>query len=205
MLKRQLAFAFKIKNNKIRIKDLKAVRKFVTAITDAEKDARIKEIDSDFNFYKPEQRDYLRSVYTKYYTKGLDVVDDDIFTNTSRATFTEIVDRFEKYPKVEDLDLTFIENLSKGQQQSMDKILQASDTSGYDVKFAYYIYEKFYIDETRELEEQNADTPEGLKDETVYFLSDMAYADGVESAVEELASKAIESMAKEKLEKEERA
>lgn len=200
MLKRQITYAFKTKANKIRKKDLKAIYRFVTALTDSERDNRIREIDSNFGFLQPKQQDYLRSVYMKHYTKGEGDVQKDIFTNSSKATFTEVVDRFDDYQKIESPDWDFIEKLAKSQSEAMEELLGASDQQGYGEKFSYHIYEKYYIDGSRELEEQNAETPEGLDEDSIYFLADMAYADGVENVVEELAISAVQKMAEDLLE-----
>jgi len=200
MLKRQIGYAFKVQGNRIRRKDLRAVVRFALALNAVERDTRIKEIDSSFGFMKPEQQDYLRAVYTRSYTKGFDEVEKDIFSNSSSAAYNEVIDRFADSPKVETPDWDFILKVSKGDRPSLEEILGASDQKGFEEDFSYYIYQKYYIDGARELEQFDVEVAEGLKEDDVYFLSDLAYADGVEARIDELAREAVRNMAEELLE-----
>lgn len=195
--KRQIKYAF---GNRVRKKDLKSVLRFVTALTGPERDARLRELESDFGFYQPKQQDFLRAVYTRSYVKGKETVLKDIFTNTAKTTFTELIDRFEDHPQIETPDWDLIQELAEAKPNALEVLLGASDQSGYEEKFSYYIYEKFYIDGTRELEEAQLDAPEGVTEDSIYFISDMGFADGVEYAVNELAAKEIQRLAEDLLE-----
>lgn len=199
-LKRQITYAFNIKDNKVWLKDLKGILHFVRALNDADRDNRLREIDSNFGFLQPTQKDYMRAVYTRSYTKGQESVSNDIFTNSSSVTYNEIIDRFEDYPKIETPDWDFITKVAKPTPEALNEILNSSDQKGFEEDFSYYIYEKFYIDGSRELEEFDVEVPDGLNKDSIYFMSDMAYADGVENRVRELADKAVQEMAEEKLE-----
>jgi hypothetical protein len=200
MLKRQIRYAFRVKGNKVRKKDLKNIFYFATALTSPERDTRIRELDSTFGFLQPVQQDYLRAVYTRSYIRGQEFVEKDVFTNTSRSTYNEIVDRFEDHPQIETPDWDFIANLAAGKEDAFEGLLGSSDQAGYEETFSYYIYENYYIDGSRELEEADVDTPEGLTDDNVYFLSNMAFADGVENKVNELAQTEVQRRAEELME-----
>ena len=196
-VKRQIRYAF---GNRVHKKDLKSVLRFVTALTGPQRDARLRELESDFGFYQPNQQDFLRAVYMRSYVKGKETVVKDIFTNTAKATYEELLDRFEDHPQIETPDWDLIQELAEAKPDALEILLGASDQSGYEEKFSYYIYEKFYIDGTRELEEADVDAPEGVKEDSTYFVSDMAFADGVEYVINELATKEIQRLAEELLE-----
>ena len=195
-IKRQIRYAF---GSKIAKKDFKEVLFFVNALTAPERDARLRELDVKFGFYQPKQQDFLRATYSKAYAKGLNAVANDIFTNTSKATYTELKDRFEDHPQIETPDWDFIQDVASQKPKALNELLGATNQAGYEVKFSYYIYEKYYIDGPSEIEDA-LDAPDGLTEDSIYFVSDMAYSDGIEHKVELIATKEIQRLAEELLE-----
>lgn len=199
MLKQQIQFAFACKD-RIAKKHINKVYKYVTAMTEADKDNRLRELDSNYGFMQQVQKDYLKAVYTRSYVKGYESVDDDIFTNTSRPSQHDLEDRFNDYPKIKSPDWDFIEKLSASKADALEELLGSSSQAGFEKDFTYYVYEKYFIDGSRELEEADVEVPEGLEDDKVYFISQMAYADGVEKKVNELASAEVQRKAEELME-----
>ena len=124
-----------------------------------------------------------------------------MFTNVTAITSKDIQDRFQDYPKVRDGDWDFIERMANGEQAAIDEIMKKSGEPGFKNDFDYDLYERYYIDGSRHLEESGVEITEDVDSEKVYFVSSLAYADGVGDRIWALGTQTIQGMADELMDK----
>jgi len=160
---------------------------------------RLRQLDEKYGFYNPEQQKALQKLYVEKHSEGVAAVGDDVFTDSTSVMFEEIRDRFRDYVRVQEEDLDFIGRLAAGEQPAIDEILKRSGQPGFENDFDYDMYQKYYIDGSRKLEESDVEAPEGIDNDKYYFVADMAYTDGVESKIWGLASRSIQGQADEML------
>lgn len=162
---------------------------------------RLRQLDENYGFYDKSQQAYLQKIYNDAYHDGVAAVNKDAFTDSTHVTFQEVRDRFEDYVKIDEEDWDFIAQVAAGNQGSIDEILKRSGQPGFENDFDYDLYEKYYIDGSRKLEEDEDYAPkEGIKGEKIFFVSDMAYSDGVGKRLWKLASQTIKELADELME-----
>ena len=174
-----------------------ALHKVLQELSEVQLDTRLRQLDEHYGHYTLDQKQYLRGIYMKSYREGVGAVNEDVFTDTATVTYRDMRDRFSDYQPVSDGDWDFIGRLAKGEQPYIDKILKNSGQPGFENDFDYDMYQKYYIDGSRWLEEQGIEAEEDIETEKVFFVSDMAYADGVGKKIWELGSASIQQQAEE--------
>lgn len=163
---------------------------------------RLRQLDENYGFYNKTQQTYLQKIYLDSYRYGENAVPKDVFTDQTQVTFSDIRDRFKDYVKVDEEDWDFIARLAEGSQIAIKEILQASSQPGFENDFDYDMYEKYFIDGSRQLEEdENFKPEEGLNEDKIFFVSDLAYSDGVGRVIWEYGSQIIKQLANALLEK----
>lgn len=175
-------------------------RVIAQGLTAQELSTRLRQLDENYGFYDKSQQAYMQKIYTESYRDGVAAVDDDVFTNSSKVTFQEARDRFEDYVKINEEDWDFIGRVAEGSQEAIDEILKRSGQPGFENDFDYDLYEKYYIDGSRKLEEEGFEPLDGIKGEKIFFVSDMAYSDGVGEKLWASASQIMKELADELME-----
>lgn len=145
-------------------------------------------------------RNWLISLYTDNYTRGLRAIGKDIFLNPGYVTTQALLERIKEHPEVSVHETEFMQDLAEADPDALDSILDETDEQD---DFVYGIYEQNYIDWIPKSVRKFVNIPETLVKYDLDLLAQEAFSQGLLWILDKLARQAIVKFANDTIKEQE--
>ena len=147
-------------------------------------------IGVEYEVLTKSQKKKLEDLYKSAHDMGFKTVTPDIFLNRSSLVYQMLKERVDTCPFISDEE--FVAKIKAGDSEVIDSILKASDYNGED--FAFDVYSKVFIDGIYNIK-FDPKAYSFVSNAIVDFVRSSGYADGIESAINQIAPKLISNYA----------
>jgi hypothetical protein len=154
----------------------------------------ISEVIPEFASFPLVKRSWLINMYAKSYANGVKAIALDTYENPEYLTTQALMDRIKEYPETSVNDTEFMRALAKGDEASLNLVLDENDEQE---DFVYQIYEENYSDWSEKAAKKVLkEVPPDLTDFDLDLLAQESFSQGIFWKTDRLAKKAITDYAK---------
>lgn len=154
----------------------------------------ISEVIPEFPKLPLVKRSWLINMYAKSYANGVKAIAPDTYENPEYVTTQALMDRIKEYPETSVNDTEFMRALAKGDETSLNLLL---DENTEQEDFVYQTYEENYSDWSEKAAKKVLkDIPPDLADYDLDLLAQESFSQGIFWKTDTLAKKAIVKYAK---------